>query len=62
MITLADAKSELMTARICRKRWLELYQITGKIKYLRFSRQALHCSMHFQWVVNEIERTILITR
>ncbi len=62
MITLAQAKSELITARICRKRWVELYQITGKIKYATFSHEALRCSGYYRELVEEIEQMVLIAQ
>ena len=62
MITFAEAKSELVTARICRNRWVDMYQITGKTKYIKFSREALHCSRYFRWLVNKIEESVLIAQ
>lgn len=62
MITLAEAKSELVTARICRKRWVDMFQITGKTKYFRLCNEALECVGYYRWLVNKIEKTVLIAQ
>ncbi len=58
-MNLAQAKSELMVTKKIRQRWIDLYNITGKPKYIEFEHESLVRICVIRQIIREIEKNVL---